>query len=370
MDLSLNETQLLIKEMTSDFVRNDCDKDTLLDLDLLPAPMTDDLWRKIAELGWMGMMIPEEYGGTGNSYTDVAVLYEELGRGPVPGPMFASGVLSASIILEAGTASQKKDWLPELATGTRVFVTAITEAQYGWTERHVQMIALAKGSDYNLSGVKLFVQDAANATDLLVAARVDGEVALFRIDAKASGVSIRPLDGFISGTTEIIFDNVAVSGADRLNDGWDAFERAAQPAIPILCAYKAGACGAIFDLSVEYSRERQQFGQPIGRFQRVQDHIIHIVNYLDSARWTTYEALWKLDTGMDAAPCVHTAKVVSSDSYLRACDFGHEVHAGIGVVREYGLTLHTKMSRTLFHHLGAPTHHRKALERALNLIPA
>jgi hypothetical protein len=125
----------------------------------------------------------------------------------------------------------------------------------------------------------------------------------------------------------------------------------------------------VFDLSVNYSRERLQFGQTIGRFPRVQDHIIHIVNYLDAARWTTYEALWKLDSGIDATGGVHMAKAVASESYLRACDFAHEVHAGMGVIREYGLTLHTKMSRTLYHCLGAPKLHRKRLESVLGLAP-
>jgi alkylation response protein AidB-like acyl-CoA dehydrogenase len=97
--------------------------------------------------------------------------------------------------------------------------------------------------------------------------------------------------------------------------------------------------------------------------------VIHIVNYLDAARWTTYEALWKIDSGIDAAASVHVAKSVASESYMRACDFAHEVHAGIGVVREYGLTLHTKMSRALYHCLGAPKAHRKKLESVLRLAP-
>jgi alkylation response protein AidB-like acyl-CoA dehydrogenase len=120
-------------------------------------------------------------------------------------------------------------------------------------------------------------------------------------------------------------------------------------------------------MSVEYSRTRRQFGTPIGRFQRVQDHIINLVNQLDAARWTTYEALWKLDSGRPAAASVHMAKAVASEAYLKACDSGHEVHAGIGVVREYGLTLHTKMSRTLYHFLGDPTYHKRKLGDALEL---
>jgi alkylation response protein AidB-like acyl-CoA dehydrogenase len=118
-------------------------------------------------------------------------------------------------------------------------------------------------------------------------------------------------------------------------------------------------------MAVAYSRTRVQFGQPIGRFQRVQDHIINIVNHLDAARWTTYEALWKLDTGRPAAASVHLAKAVTSEAYLKVCDSGHEVHAGVGVIREYGLTLHTQRSRTLYHLLGEPRYHRRRLADAL-----
>jgi len=374
MDLSLTDTQRLIRESARDVVAGDLDKDTLLDLDRLPAPMTDELWAKMAALGWMGMAIPEEFGGTGNSLTDVAVLFEELGRGPVSGPMFSSGVLGALVVLEAGSTEQKKAWLPGVASGERILALAATEADYGWAPERVRMTARREGDGYRLTGTKLFVHDAASATDLLVLARVEDSdgLALLRADAKAPGISIRALPGFITGLAEVVFEDVAVAAADRLGGDWDvwpAFDRAVLSALPVLCAYKVGGCQAVFELSVEYSRERTQFGQPIGRFQRVQDHIVHIVNYLDAARWTTYEALWKLETGAsDAATGVHMAKAVASESYMRACDFAHEVHAGIGVVREYGLTLHTKMSRTLYHCLGAPKAHRKRMEATLGLV--
>jgi alkylation response protein AidB-like acyl-CoA dehydrogenase len=120
-------------------------------------------------------------------------------------------------------------------------------------------------------------------------------------------------------------------------------------------------------MSVEYSRTRRQFGTPIGRFQRVQDHIIGIVNHLDAARWTTFEALWKLDSGRLADTSVHMAKAVSSEAYMQACNGAHEVHAGLGVMREYGLTLHTRMSRTLYHMLGDPLHHRRLMVDTLDI---
>lgn len=375
MDLSLNDTQQLIQDSARDFVRGACGRDVLLELDRNPAAVMDSLWRQMSELGWTGMAIPEAYGGTGNSMTDVAVLFEELGTGPVPGPLFSSAVLCARILLEAAAENTKKAWLPRIASGERVFALALTEAQYGWSADAIRLKARNEGKDFLLTGTKVFVHDALYASDLLVAARIEGEagVSLFRVEAKAPGVAIRILDGFLTGMFEVTFDNVRVSGGDLIGAAGaagDALERTTLAVIPVLCAYKVGGCRTVFDMSVSYARERTQFGQVIGRFQRVQDHIIHIVNHLDAARWTTYEALWKLDSGADAAASVHVAKSVASESYMRACDFAHEVHAGIGVVREYGLTLHTKMSRSLYHCLGAPRLHRKRLESVLDLVPA
>jgi alkylation response protein AidB-like acyl-CoA dehydrogenase len=375
MDLSLNDTQQLIQDSTRDFVRGTCGRDELLKLDRNPASLMEGLWRQMSELGWTGMAIPEAYGGTGNSTTDVAVLFEELGTGPVPGPLFSSAVLCARILLEAGSEAAKKAWLPRIASGERVFALALTEAHYAWSADAVRVEARAEGRDFRLTGTKLFVYDAAHATDLLVAARTasGAGVSLLRVDAKAPGVAIRTLEGFLTGMCEVVFDDVRVSGDDLVGaagSGGSALERAMLAVVPVLCAYKVGGCRTVYDMSVNYARERTQFGQIIGRFQRVQDHVIHIVNYLDAARWTTYEALWKIDSGADAAASVHVAKSVASESYMRACDFAHEVHAGIGVVREYGLTLHTRMSRSLYHCLGAPRLHRERLERVLDLVPA
>ena len=373
MDLSLNDTQQLIQDSARDFVRGACSREALLEIDRKPSVFADKLWPQMAELGWTGMAIPEEYGGTGNCATDVAVLFEELGAGPVPGPLFSSSVLCARILLDSGTEEIKRAWLPLIATGERVFALALTEAQYSWSSDGVRLTARHEREGFALNGTKVFVHDAEHATDLIVVGRIEGGegISLFRVDAKTPGVTIRPLAGFIAGMSEVVFDNAHVRGTDLIGDGGaaaDEIERAVLAVTPVLCAYKVGGCRAVFDLSLNYARERTQFGQVIGRFQRVQDHIVHIVNFLDAARWTTYEALWKLDSGMDAAASVHVAKSVSSESYMRACDYAHEVHAGIGVMREYGLTLHTRMSRSLYHCLGAPRVHRRCLEKVLGLV--
>ena len=123
-------------------------------------------------------------------------------------------------------------------------------------------------------------------------------------------------------------DTALLGGAP--GQGWAALDRAMSRALPILCSYMVGGCQAVYDMSVSHSRTRVQFGVPVGRFQRVQDHIVRLVNHLDAARWTTGEALWKLDTGRPAEASVHLAKAVASERYLEACNAAHEVHAGIG----------------------------------------
>jgi alkylation response protein AidB-like acyl-CoA dehydrogenase len=375
MDLGLTEAQEILKTTAAEFVQREYPKETLMALEMTPAGVTPELLRKVAELGWLGVVIPEAYGGEGHSCTDAAVLFEELGRGPVVGPYFASGILGALTVLHGGTEAQKQTLLPQVARGECVLSLAVTEPHYGWRPETVQMRASLQNGRYVLNGIKLFVYDAQAATHLVCAVRTGAQngtssgTTLLLVDVETPGVRVRTLPGWMGQVDEVRFDNVQVPADAVLGgtegQGWETIEAAALQAIPILCAYKVGSCQAVFDMAVAYSRTRVQFGQPIGRFQRVQDHIIGMVNQLDAARWTTYEALWKLDTGRSALASVHLAKAVTSDAYLKVCDGAHEVHAGVGVIREYGLTLHTQRSRALYHLLGEPRYHRRCLADAL-----
>jgi alkylation response protein AidB-like acyl-CoA dehydrogenase len=363
----------MLKAAVGRFVQHEYPKETLLKLAASGQAAPTESWQKLVNTGWLGILIPEKYGGQGGTFTDSAVLFQELGRGPVPGPHLSSGVLGALSVLEGGTEEQKAEWLPRLAGGERILVPAVTEGDYSWEAEGVRLVARREGDGFRLNGTKAFVFDATSATHLLCAARSpDGrDVGLLAVAAAAPGVQIRRLPGFAWNMAEVRMDNVWTEEAGLLGGsfagGWDALQRAMAKTIVILCAYQVGGCQAVYDMSVEYSRTRVQFGVPIGRFQRVQDHIINLVNHLDSARWTTYEALWKLDTGRPTADSLHLAKAVGSEAYYQACNYAHEVHAGVGSMTEYGLTLHTTASRTLYHYLGDPRFHRRKLAETLGL---
>src|SRR5919202_553486 len=171
MDLGLTEAQKILKSSVADFVEREYDKNTLLALEQTPTGITAELLHQVADLGWLGVVIPEAYGGEGRSLTDAAVLFEELGRGPVPGPFFASGVFGALTVLHGGTEAQKQAILPRVARGEQLLSVAVTEADYGWRPEKVQMRASLERGHYVLDGVKAFVHDAKAATQLLCAVR-------------------------------------------------------------------------------------------------------------------------------------------------------------------------------------------------------
>ncbi len=372
MDLSLTEPQEMLRAAARTFVEREAPRHTIVALQRAESSLVPELWRKACDAGWLGILIPAEYGGGESSVTDAAVLYEELGRGPLPGPFFSSGVLGALTVMEAATEEQRRSILPRVARGDAVLSVAISEPNASWGPQGVTLTPQRLGDRYRLDGTKLFVSDANAATELIVALRTGdgpGDLGLLLVDAGAPGVRIRRLSGFLSWQCEVAFDNVEVPATHLLgrqpNRGWVALERALLKAWPVLCSYMVGGCQAVFDMSVAHSQERVQFGVPIGRFQRVQDHIIRLVNHVDAARWTTAEALWKLDAGRPAAAAVHMAKAVSSEGYFEACNAAHEVHAGQGSLTEYGLVAHTQMSRTLFSYLGDPRWHKRRMADAL-----
>ena len=375
LDLNLTESEEMLKATALDFMKRDAPKEVIQRLHETDTGLTDELWREAVEMGWLGIIIPEQYGGTGNPLTSAAVLFEAIGTGPLPGPYFSSGILSSLIILEAGTEEQKQQILPAIVEGEQILTLALTEPDYSWGPGAIQTTATGKDGDFILDGLKLFTMDAQAATHFVVVARTEKEsdtakgISLFLVGRESEGISVNRLPGFLTGRTfEVKLDSVKVPRSAMLGDkdeGWLPLEQAIDKAIPVLCAYKVGGCQAVLEMTLEYSRIRVQFGQPIGRFQRVQDMIIEMVTHSDAARWATYEALWKLDTQKPAAESIHLAKAVSSQAYWEVCTIGHQVFSGISYSKEHPLSFHTRASRSLYNFLGEPSYHRQQIAQLL-----
>lgn len=378
MDLALTSTQEILRDSARDFLTRECPRSFVREVDDREDGFSTELWQKLAEMGWVGMILPSEYGGGDANFTDMSVIYEEMGAACVSTPHHSSVVLGGLAILDAGSDQQKKDILPSVASGQRILAFAQTEPDYGWGPESVKLAATKKGNGFSLSGTKLFVPDAQVADQLVVVARTstgaspDQGITLFLVDKGASGLSTRVISGWTGDKlNEVIFDNVEVSASAVIGEvggAWPTVQRVLDKAGLIMCSYIVGGLQRLLDLTVEYSKTRIAFGVPIGTFQRVQDWIIVIVNDLEAARWTTYEALWKLDEGRpDASLAIAMAQVVASESYPRSAEASHHVHAGIGIDKEYGLYLYTKKARTLLSYLGDPIHHRKRIAKFLDM---
>ncbi len=370
MDLLLNEQQRMLQSTVQDLLKRDFPKDVLASMDA-GTQSVGERWENLASTGLLGSLIPTSYGGVGGTFSDAGVVFEELGKGPVPGPHFSSGVLAALTILEMGTEEQKQRYLPFISDGSALFTLALTEPDYGWQPDLVQLSAIKAGTNYRLNGIKLHVLEVTEASHAIIAARTNAtSIGFFIVPTDLPGLSARALPGMSTGLGSIVLENVQVpqdSLLGEVEDAWATFASALLKATAVLSAYQVGGLDRVFEMCLTYSQTRRQFQQPIGRFQRVQDHIIDIVNYLDAARWTTYEALWKLDTDRPTDTSIHMAAALASEGYYLGCNSAHDVHAGVGIIREYGLTLHTKMSRTLYSYLGDPRYHRRKLAAALGL---
>ena len=378
MDLSFTEQQTMLKTMATDFLGRELPKERVLEIDESPTGFAPDLWKQMADLGWTGMAIPEEYEGLGTNFTDLGALYEVLGAYACSSPHLSSVVLSAQVILELGDEAQKKMLLPPIARGEQIFSFAYTEPDYGWGPESVQLRAAARDGGFVLNGTKLFVPDAHIADRLLIVARTSSRGApergltVFLVDKQTPGLSVRLLTGWIGDKLcEVALSNVKVPASaviGTVGQAWEGIERAEDRATAVLCTYMAGGTQKATDMAADYSKTRIAFGNPIGTFQRVQDHVITGLNEADSIKWTAYEALWKLDEGrQDASAAVSMAKAVASIGFPRACDASHHVHGGIGTDLTFGLTNHTKRARTFQHYLGDAAFHKKRLAKLLKL---
>jgi alkylation response protein AidB-like acyl-CoA dehydrogenase len=377
LNLELTDIEEMVKNTALMFLRRDVSNETVQTLLETDTGYNEQIWQKAISMGWLGIIIPEEYGGTGGSLTSAGVLFEALGTGPLPGPYFSSGILASSILLEAGSEEQKTQFLAGVTAGTHVLTLALTEPAYSWEPASVMATGTPAGDDFVLNGVKLFTLDAGAATHFIVVARTgnspDAEkgITLFLVEKQAPGISVRRLPGFLAGMSfEVKLDGVQVPRSavlGKVNEGWPALMAAMDRSLPVLSAYKVGGCQALMEMAIEYSRVRVQFGQPIGRFQRVQDLIIEMLHHTEAARWTTYEALWKIDAQRPYAESVHLAKALSSQAYWDTCTLAHQVFSGISYSAEHAVSFHTRTSRSLYSFLGEPAYHRQKLARLLTV---
>jgi len=362
MDLGLSEEQELLKNSAREFLEKECPEEHVRAMEEDEKGYSPELWKKMADLGWQGLMIPEEHGGAGFSFLDLAVLVEEFGRALVPGP-FIPNQVAAAIILAAGSDAQKKKYLPKLADGSSIFTYAFTEPSGRWDRDGVQM----KLEGGKLNGTKLFVPDAAVADYIVTAARKGND--MVAVVVPRSAVQVTVLKTIASDKqAEVVYKDVAVADDDVVAVPQAVGDTIRNQATVLECAYLVGLAQKDFEISVNYAKERVQFGRPIGSFQAIQHKAADMVTDVDGMRFIMYKAAWATSEGEDSAQMdVAMAKAWCSDASRRVVAHGQQIHGGIGFTKDYVIQLFFRRQKRAELFWGDGDFHRERVAQMLEI---
>ena len=355
MDFGLSEEQEMLKTSARDFLQKECPKQLVRQLDESDEGYSPELWRKMAELGWMGLPFPEKYGGGGGSFLDLVVLLEAMGYNVVPGPFFSTVVLGGMTILAAGNEEQKKELLSKVAGGKLILTLAMTEPNARYEAASVKTTAALHDGKYVINGTKLFIQDANVADYLLCVARTkttgkpENGITVFLVDSKTPGIKYTLLKTLARDKQcEVVFDNVAVPQENvvgSLNRGWQIIQDALQKAVVAKCAEMVGGAQAALDMAVAYAKERVQFNRPIGSFQAIQHYCANMVSDVDGSRFVTYKAAWKVSEGLPATMDVAIAKAWTGAAYSRVTLLAHQIFGAVGFTMDHDLHLYYRRAK-------------------------
>ena len=369
MDLGLSEIQQMLKNSAREFLSQECPLTLVREMEEDERGYTDELWRQIAGLGWPGVAFPEQYGGTGGNFLDLAVLLEEIGRSLTPGPFFSTVILGGLTVQDAGTDGQKQYILPGICSGQLLMTLALTEASATYEPWGIETTATREGDSFRLDGRKLFVPDAHVANVLLVAARTAQSedpaqgITLFFVNSDTPGLTVTHLSTISSDRQcEIALDGVTVPAQavlGQVNEGWPIIERALQRAVAGKCVEMLGGADAVVEMTVEYAKQRTQFGRPVGAFQAVQHHCANMATDVEGCRYIAYQAAWKLAEGEPATREVAMAKAWVSGAYQRVCNLAHQCHGAIGFTKEHDLQLYTRRAKVQELGFGDANYHKE-----------
>ena len=377
MDFGLSEEQEMLRTSARDFLRKECPKQLVRQLDESVEGYSPELWRKMAELGWMGLPFPEKYGGGGGSFLDLVVLLEAMGYNVVPGPFFSTVVLGGLTILSAGNEEQKKDFLSRIATGKLILTLALTEPSARYDAASIKTTAVAHNGNHIINGMKLFVPDANVADYLLCVARTkttgkpENGITVFLVDSQSPGVKCTLLKTLARDKQcEIIFDKVSVPKNNilgGLNRGWQVVQDVLQKAKVAKCAEMVGGAQAALDMAIAYAKERVQFNRPIGSFQAIQHYCANMVSDVDGSRFVTYKAAWKVSEGLPAAFDVAVAKAWTGSAYGRVTLMGHQIFGAVGFTMDHDMHLYYRRAKAGDIMFGDSAFQRKIVAQELGL---
>ncbi|MEE9400423.1 MAG: acyl-CoA dehydrogenase family protein [Dehalococcoidia bacterium] len=355
MDLDLTEEQEMLQTMARDFLTKECPKALVRELEEDEKGYSPELWRKMAELGWMGLVLPAEYDGMEMGFMDLIILLQEMGRNILPGPFFCTVVLGSLPIFSAGTDEQKKEFLPKIASGKMILTMALTEPNGRYDAAGVETKAAAQGDSFVINGTKLFVENAHIADYMICVARTtegatpEEGITLFLVNAKSQGIKVEVIPTMADDKLcEVVFENVSVPRNNmlgELDNGWPIVARTLEQATMAKCAEMVGGAEAAFDMTLNYVKERVQYNRPIGSFQVIQHYCANMWTSVVTSRNILYKTAWKVGEGLPATGDVAAAKGWINQAYTFVTERAVQCHGAIGLTRDHDIGLYYRRAK-------------------------
>ncbi len=354
MDVNFSEEQKLIRSSAKEFLEAEVPKDVVRELAESEEGYSPELWQKIAELGWIGLNIPEEYDGMGMNFLDLVILLEEVGYNLLPGPFFSTVIAAFPIIL-GGREEQKMAYLPKITEGKLKVSLALTEPTATFDPSGIDMEAVLQGDAYIINGTKLFVEHAHTADYLVAVARTKREekaedgLTLFIIDVKAPGVRISNIPTIgLDRQCEVQFRDVPIPKTDIVGPadrGWDILKDTLQRAQLSKCAEMLGGMRAALDMTNAYVKKRMTYGNPVASYQVVQHYLADVWIDVETSKNLVYLAAWKICEGLPCGKEVSAAKAWVGKAFTRVTERCVQMHGAIGLTREHDIGLYYRNAK-------------------------
>ncbi|MCI0811301.1 MAG: acyl-CoA/acyl-ACP dehydrogenase [Chloroflexi bacterium] len=378
MDILPSEEEQMLKNLAREFLEAEISTAMVREMELDELGYPPALWKQMADLGWLGMALPEQYGGQGLPLTYLGLILEEAGRVLAPVPLYSTMVAALTIAAE-GNEQQKQDILPAVSDGGMVLTWAVTERDPRLIPEAMQLQATADGDGWVLNGTKMFVDNFIVAQRCLVACRTSPAsdanqgITLFLVDPNGTGVSQTALLTLAKDKqSRVDFQDHRIERAalvGEVDQGWPIIEAMLDRATALLCCQMVGAARKDAEMAIEYAKNRIAFGRPIGAFQSVQHMLADMIIHVDGGQMLTFEALWKMDQGLPSSVEVSQAKAFCNEKCESVVRTSQVIHGGIGFMMEFDLHLWFRRVTSWTMRLGTTYDHRARIAAALLDVP-
>lgn len=369
MDFNINKEQKMYKHSARTFFKKEWSFDLLRET-VEEGDFSRKLWAKIAELGWLGLLVDEEYGGFGASFMDICIIIEEMGRCLFPSPYLATAVVGTSILSMEADDAIKKKLLPAIADGNAI-ITYAFDGTHNGSKNNYQLKMNNHGDEYSLNGSAMFVPYAKICDYVICLAFDDSDSSssLFLVDLKDNGMRCEKIPSFsVDSYYKLLFNNVRVPAEKIIGEighGRKIIEKLVPKLLAACCVEMVGGLDRVLEITVQYLKERKQFDKPLGALQVMQHICADMAIDLSASKFITYQAAWKLSEGISCIKDVAMAKAYAGDAYQRVTASAMQAHGAIGFTEEYDLHYYYKQAKSLQLMYGGGSWHRNVVAREM-----